>query len=650
VFIMDAQLQQQLHGAAMVSFDVFDTAILRPLTQPTDLFRLLQPGMQQLHGTVHLDFHRVRMRAERQAREHAWEIHRATEVTLANIYAVIQEMTGLPADVVERMQKLEIEAEQVICRPNPVIREVYQWCLAHQKHVLFISDTYLPETVIAGILNACGYRQRDGLLVSSTLGKTKATGELFAEALSCFPHPPARWLHLGDNLESDVVRARDHQLTTWHCPRQATSLTKDINPGELVARGLMASRPPVHSDTTFWQNFGYTTAGPLFVGFTEWLIAQASQRHLQRLYFLSRDGLIMKRVYETLTAQNPNAAEARYLYASRRASNVAAIEEIDDRTLNFLMSGTSVLQAAQFVQRLGVDWREHAATFRVCGFRSPQQLVVTAADRACLRKLLLALAEPIRARARRERPVLMDYLAAAGLRAEVPVGMVDIGWHGSMQRAITDLLRSDGAKPGIVGLYLGTYQHAVLAPELEYPHEAYLFTLGQPPAMVALIQTCVEIVELLFSATEGSVTCIERKPNGEFTPVMDDSDLEPHRVDIIRHLQAGAMEFAEEYARLKAHFSNLGLVQATAVAQLQRVLLHPTRREAECLGNISHGEGFGDVYTKRLIARPPSSRLMLTSPRQYRKQFCQAFWEIGCLARLSPWERRLGRLLGAIPW
>ena len=640
---MDAQLQQQLHRVGLVSFDVFDTAILRPLARPTDLFQLLQPRIQQLPGAGRLEFHTVRPLAERQARERAWQTRRATEVTLAEIYAVIRETTGLVPDVIEQMRQLEIAAEKFVCRPNPVISEVYQWCLAHQKRVVFISDTYLPEPVIAKILDAGGYRQRDGLLVSCTVGKTKATGELFVEALARFPYPPADWLHIGDNAESDVAQARNHQLVTWRCPRAEIRETSSL--GESVTLGLIANRPM----STFWPDFGYTVAGPLFIGFTEWLIDQAAQRKLQRLYFLSRDGLIMQRVYETLTAGESAALEARYLFASRRALNVAAIDELDDRVLDFLMSGTSVLEAAQFVQRLGIDWREHAAVFQASGFSSPQQPVATPADRTCLRKLLLALAEPIRARASAERPVLVEYLAAAGLRNGGRVGVVDIGWHGTMQRNLTNLLRAAGAHTEIVGLYLGTYKHAVAVPDLGYPHDAYLFVLGQPAAAVDLIQTCVEIVELLFSATEGSVTRIDRDANGAFVPVRDASDLEPHRVDSIQKLQAGALEFVDDYARLKNRFYQLRLPREVALTQLERVLLAPTRQEAECLGEIPHGEGFGDVYTQRFIARPPAPRLLLTRPRKFRRQIRQAFWRVGCLARLAPWQCALGWMLGAIP-
>ena len=87
----------------------------------------------------------------------------------------------------------------------------------------------------------------------------------------------------------------------------------------------------VSREESFWEDFGYVTAGPLFVGFTEWLIEQAKVRRLHALYFLAREGLVMQQVYQQLAAAADGAVkETYYLYGSRRALNVAAIKDINE--------------------------------------------------------------------------------------------------------------------------------------------------------------------------------------------------------------------------------------------------------------------------------------------------------------------------------
>ncbi len=62
-------------------------------------------------------------------------------------------------------------------------------------------------------------------------------------------------------------------------------------------------------------------------------------------------------------------------------------------------------------------------------------------DYGYLRRLFLELAGPICDNAREEREVLLDYLGASGLVGGRRVGLIDVGWHGTMQRSITDMLR-----------------------------------------------------------------------------------------------------------------------------------------------------------------------------------------------------------------
>ena len=102
--------------------------------------------------------------------------------------------------------------------------------------------------------------------------------------------------------------------------------------------------------------------------------------------------------------------------------------------------------------------------------------------------------------AREERGVLLDYLSASGLVGCRRVGLIDVGWHGTMQRSITDMLRERGDCPDITGLYLGTYgfAHEIVLPDEKYPHDADLFRRGDPDDYRRLIWEGVEVVNCCF--------------------------------------------------------------------------------------------------------------------------------------------------------
>ena len=54
----------------------------------------------------------------------------------------------------------------------------------------------------------------------------------------------------------------------------------------------------------------------ILVGFSKWLKTEFDRRKITKIFFLSRDGLIMKRAFETIFGKQKNVG---YMYGSRRA-------------------------------------------------------------------------------------------------------------------------------------------------------------------------------------------------------------------------------------------------------------------------------------------------------------------------------------------
>src|SRR5262249_11421225 len=155
-------------------------------------------------------------------------------------------------------------------------------------------------------------------------------------------------------------------------------------------------------------------------------------------------------------------------------------------------------------------------------------------------------------RGKSECEVMVDYLVNSGLAGDRRVAVVDVGWHGSQQRAIHELLRLGGHQSRSIGLYLGAFSFAAHLYASELPHFRYFFNRGQPREYQDLILSSLEIVELFFPATEGSLVNMERALSGEFTPVTQAVDAIDHaRNEIVKNLQDGVERFAEDYFCLK---------------------------------------------------------------------------------------------------
>lgn len=647
----------------VVSFDVFDTAIVRTVLHPADAFLLLGKEFGLVDPA---DFARHRISAEKTARDRAWESSGATEITLEQIYVVLAEHYGWPSGETTIRRERERQMERRQCRRNAAVAELYDAARAAGKRVGFISDMYLDEALIHDILSDAGYLDYCFLYLSSVAGETKSTGRLFDKALSDLQVAPDKMLHVGDNHHADIQQAHAAGLRTLFYEKCATRLLADrhlnlrlqVNAAPAATtcqaanvdtelflsawQGLAAThkhqfRNDRASPEAFWRDIGYLYVGPLFLGFAVWLSESVKQGGIDRIYFLARDGYIMKEVYDRLRIAGWANADSHYLYASRRALNVPAIEKIDEESTDFLVSGTSRLTVGQFLRRVGLEPSELSDTIRSCGFSGAEHLILSGEDYGRLRALFRAVEQPLLTSTKAEREALEVYFRQQGLLSPGKWAIADIGWHGSLQQSLENLSKRFGGPAQVPGFYLGTFPGAQRYVSRGALHRAYLCELGQPESMLTTIRTSVELFEWIFSAPHGSVIRMMLTEK-DVQPVFENAEFEEQRRATASLMQSGALEFVDAFLRQWERPPTLHLPPQIVVRALEELLKAPTGQEAALLGDLPHVEGFGDVQVSRLIAHPSHS---IFNPFRWRRlagQYRNAFWRAGFRRRLNPFK------------
>lgn len=643
----------------MLSLDIFDTAIVRAVPRPTDIFPIIHARFL-LEANLSIErYLQIRVDSEKKARDEAWRQYGRVETTLDEIYEILKRDYSISGQAANLLKKIEIEIELAVARPNSIIKDCYQYALEHGKKIFFTSDMYLPEAVIRKILQNCGYHTYEQLLLSSTLGKTKASGSLYEHLINTARCDPSNILHIGDNIESDIRVAQRWGLRNYHYEKhldkalrlyslekpKIKSLKKrniDIRYSLYLGTLLNQSQNiayPTHSileeqEFDFWYHFGYQVVGLLFLGFGKWLINKVVADKIEHLYFLSRDGFIIKKIYEILIEYTKGAPPAEYLYASRRALNIPCITELDGNTMDFLVSGTSRLSVAQFIQRLGLNAAAFEEDIQAVGFINRQQQIQTGRDYALLRDIYHRIFPAIKETALKERQDLTAYLDALGFWKREEIGIVDIGWHGSLQRSISKLATVEDRKIHLKGYYLGTFEKAQSLVKEGYDISAYLCHLGKPDSLHKTIKRCVEIFEFIHTAPHGSVIRFERSTNQDIQPIFDHADDNPIRTAQAEALQKGAIDFVIDSAEVWSKLDFIKLPPDIAIQPLSQVLSYPTPQQAFHLGNLEHAEGFGDVYIKRYIAKPINRINILKNPSKIFKDYRASFWRRGYIKRL----------------
>ena len=647
-------LTAAIHAAEAVTFDIFDTALVRAVENPVDLFLLLA---HEAHCPDPHAWAQARIASERLARQRAWEQRQAAEVSLPEIYACLAECPeAITLDLAALMAQ-ERKLELRVCQRQPLVGQAYELARRLGKRVGFISDMYLDAPLIAAMLDKCGYRDYEFLHVSSAVGKTKAHGDLYPFVHARHGLDPARQLHIGDNLHSDIQQARAAGIKTHPVNKNAELLPAtpvgqrferlDIAPVRLDSpaegaiwtslwRGLAAARQP-HGNDDFWYELGYTHVGLLLLGFLLWIDRTARDGQVTHLYFLARDGHVMHRVHALLAARGLTGCAGSYLYASRRALNVPALTAVDEPACDFLVSGTSRLTVGEFLARLGLSVTEALPLIEAAGFTGPGQGVRSGRDYGRLRALFRALEPALVRLAAQERERLGEYWRQEGVFEQAHIGLVDIGWHGSLQDSFTRLLGLLGKEAKVSGFYLGTFAPAKARVAAGARQFAYLCAGGEPARRLAVIRASVEIFEWLFCAPHGSVLGFQRTASGAMAPVLEASALEAVREATASRMQEGALQFIEDALACFAPGYPLPPVPSgLEVALLDDLLRRPTAEEAVLLGNLPHAEGFGGVTAVRPIARPAARLYQLRAWPRLIKGYRQAFWRKGYLRRLWP--------------
>lgn len=203
------KLIRRLEKYKLVSFDVFDTLILRSFRKPTDLFVKLE----KKNGI--LGFHDMRMRAEAEARKYSGKPN--GEVNIFDIYERLARECGFDA---REMALREYEEEKKCCYANPDMEEVFRVLENKKKRMIAVSDMYLGEKWVSGLLDSCGYGSLGAVYVSCDRGMGKYGGMLLHKVRRLEGNP-IKCIHIGDSRVADVSGGKLAGWdTVWYLKRR----------------------------------------------------------------------------------------------------------------------------------------------------------------------------------------------------------------------------------------------------------------------------------------------------------------------------------------------------------------------------------------------------------------------------------------------
>lgn len=506
-----SELDRKVSECDVISFDIFDTLLKRKTLYPTDIFEIIQQ--------------RIICSSSAEARHicSIWKcneggfVKRRLDVLNRNmncpsiyeIYSEIDDTELLTTDDKKWLIDLEIKVEKDYIIPRMSMRDYFKKIVS-SKRVVLISNMHLSENILSEILRENGFEGYEKIFVSCEYKCSKSQG-LFRMAFEELDVNPNSVLHIGDSYIQDIVSAQDQGIgNTFHILSELELLKKssfseivelELNALERLVLGLFINEvfddPFVLAGTQgritidSFDKFVSLFVSPLIWGYSIWCFHQIARNKNSLVLFSSRDGFIVKKIYDLLfDFLYPNERNnGIYFYTSRMAILKSVVNDRD---------------SLEEVVSIGYDGNIGSFFEQRFELHIDNEIGKLDYSESSCREVLDMYGDEIICQCLHCGKSHLKYINELNIRNREMLYLVDQCGYGRVQYGLEQLINSNN----VMGLYLKKYNHMPLS------SQNYLSYFPDADEGIAdSLPNYSIILEEIFSSDEPSVKGFDNRGN-----------------------------------------------------------------------------------------------------------------------------------------
>ena len=183
-------LKRLINGYEAISFDIFDTLVMRKVYFNHDVFLLVA----EKYAEKAPGFFEIRVKAEH-------ELSKKRYPYIEEIYDYIAEECNLSNELKNEIMNFELDVERSVIIARDDVVDIFNYCKNIGKRLYIVSDMYIHRRELEDIINKVGIVSYDEIFVSCEYGTSKPQ-HLF----ECYKNKvkAESYLHIGDNFECDI--------------------------------------------------------------------------------------------------------------------------------------------------------------------------------------------------------------------------------------------------------------------------------------------------------------------------------------------------------------------------------------------------------------------------------------------------------------
>lgn len=301
----------------LYSYDIFDTILYRKVPKSTDIFILMEDEIGALWDPKFGSFSDLRRNTE------FW-LRRLTigEISIEDIYGRIERKTHLSKKTIQKIEDIEYETEIAYTVLNQSVLNEIKKNVQAGDSVVLISDMYWHEEQIREWLS-----KKDTIFnglpiyVSCDYGVTKSSGKLFELVKEKEKADFSCWVHTGDNHKADGEMPKRFGISNILVKgSRRYDFEKSLNVRNrsiLDVYGAIVEVVAKSNGEAF--DLGTSIVAPMVYQYVDWVLRQAIIRRISTLYFVLRDGYILKQVADIIIEKKRLQIRTEYIFGSRVA-------------------------------------------------------------------------------------------------------------------------------------------------------------------------------------------------------------------------------------------------------------------------------------------------------------------------------------------
>ncbi|HEC1753592.1 TPA: HAD-IA family hydrolase [Campylobacter lari] len=320
--LLALKIKKKIDSCKIISFDLFDTLLLRLFEKPDDVFSYLE-GSFEANG-----FKKARVNAEVQAR------------MILGKYPNYDDIYNNIDNQFKFLQEYEKKLEKVIIYVNPFMKEIYEYAKSLNKKIIFTTDMYYDKNFLIQILHSKGIFDFHEVFSSGEIGKSKDNGTLFEYIANMLNSSPCDFLHIGDNFISDYENPKinkwnavyvkkplemffKYNNTIFSFSQKNNSITSSVIIGMLLKEWIET----YNKKSSYWEKIGYTYGGPISYALSNFVYKEACKDDIDEIIFVARDGFVIDKIFNLIQDRfSGKAFKTHYIRAPRVVNILTSLD------------------------------------------------------------------------------------------------------------------------------------------------------------------------------------------------------------------------------------------------------------------------------------------------------------------------------------